>query len=204
MGFRGSEDGTPLRLASCQSNGVCEGSKAPNTTSCGNNKFCDGNGACKCRTQSSWNVLKNPGFDGSTSQWTTSKSAYSSVDVDSCSGSGSVLIPGQGSIYQCLPAKANQTYYIGYRFKGATTGWSGTAHCYVAFLPAGNTCSIGDATSSFDADTDYSNNDWVNGFAAGTADSTAKNLLFVCSMVFDNGYYDQLTLSTSLPSAPGF
>jgi len=183
---------------------VCEGSKAPITLSCGNNKFCDGNGACKCRTKSSWNLLSNPGFDGSTSSWTTFKSAYSSVDVDSCSGSGSVLIPGQGSISQCLPASANQTYYIGYRFKTASSGGSGTAHCYLSFLPTGNTCSVGEATSSFDADTDYTNTNWVQGFAGGTSDSNTTHVLFVCSMVFDDGYYDQLYLSKSLPSSPGF
>jgi hypothetical protein len=179
---------------------------APITMSCGGNKFCDGNGACKCRTQSSWNLLTNPGFDGSATSWTLSRSGYASVDVDSCSGSGSALIPGQGSIMQCLPAKPNQTYYVGYKFKSKSTNANvtGTAHCYVAFLPAGNTCSFGERTSSFDADVDYTSNAWTSAFAGGTSDSTAKNLIFGCSMVFDDVYYDQLSLSTILPSAPGF
>jgi hypothetical protein len=63
---------------------------------------------------------------------------------------------------------------------------------------------VGEATSSSDADKDYTNSNWVSGFAGGTSDSNTTHLLFVCSMVFDDVYYDQLSLSKILPSAPGF
>jgi len=195
---------------SCQSNGSCGGSgKAPNTTSCGNNKFCDGNGSCKCRTPSSWNLLQNPGFDGSASGWTLNGGAsyQANVDVDSCSGSGSVSLQALGAtVTRCMGAKENQTYYFGYRFKAAGgASSSGTAYCYIAFLPAGNTCSISESIGSGgDAPQNYNNDNWIQGSGSATSPPNTTHLLFTCSCPASQGYHDQFYLSTSSPGVPAF
>jgi len=194
---------------SCQSNGSCGGgSKASISLSCGNNKFCDGNGACKCRTQSSWNLLTNPGFDSNASPWTLKGGAtyVPSVDVDSCSGSGSVSLQVLGAVVtRCIEVKANQTYYFGYRFKAAGgPSSSGTAYCYIAFLPAGNTCSISESVGGADAAQNYNNDNWIQGSASATSDANTTHVLFTCSSPASSGYHDQFYLSTSSPGVPAF
>lgn len=203
------DDSNPCTLSeSCQSNGSCGGgSKASITTSCGNNKYCDGNGGCKCRTQSTWNLLTNPGFDGSASSWKLNGGAsYVTADVDSCSGSGSIALLQLGAnITQCVPAKANQTYYFGYRFKdsgGASA--AGTATADISFLPAGNTCGISESTGGSTAAQSYNNNNWIQGSGSATSGSNTTHILFHISSPASNGYYDQVYLSTSSPGLPAF
>ena len=127
----------------------------------------------------------------------------STVDVDSCSGSGSALVSAPASISQCVPAQPNTVYYVSYRYR-STTNRPGTASCYAAFLPRGNNCTISGSTGTLDATADYTDNSWVSGFAGGSTDSDTTHILYVCRLISDVGHYDQLTLSTVRPSAPGF
>lgn len=193
----------------CQSSsGQCGGgTKASITTACGNNKYCDGNGACKCRTQSSWNLLKNPGFDGGTGNWTLNGGAmYATTDVDSCTGSGSVTLGALGATFdQCVPVQPSTLYYFGFRFKasGGPTS-SGTATCSLLFLPSGNTCSFSESTSSVDIFQSYNNDNWIQGASSGSSESTTTHAIVHCSSPASNGFHDQFYLSASTPGVPAF
>ncbi len=191
----------------CQESDTCGGgTKQPLTTPCGNNEFCNGNGACECRTKSSWNLLTNPGFNGSADGWTLGAgAAYATNDVDGCAGSGSLSLPALSSFRQCVPAQPSKTYYFGFRFKASGGPSStGTAHCYISFLPAGNTCQVGDATDSVSTTQDYNNDNWIQGSGTGTSDSNTTHILMACSTPSAVGYHDQLYLSQGSPGVPAF
>ena len=204
------DDGNPCVInESCQSGtGQCGGGTyASITTSCGSNKYCDGQGACKCRTQSPSNILKNPGFNGAATDWTLQGTArYASEDVDACTGSGSVELVMLGDTFsQCLPASPNTTYYLAYRFRASGgSSSSGAANCYVSFLPADNTCSVNDGTAGFQSLQEFNNDNWISGSASGSSDSNTTHALVVCTALAALGYYDQLYLSATSPSVPAF
>lgn len=145
----------------------------------------------------------NPGFDGSASSW--SGGTYSTTDVDSCSGSGSLHLNALSSFKQCVPGQPNRSYYFGFRFKasgGAST--SGTAQCYIQFLPAGNTCSVGESIGGATASQAYNNDNWIAGSATANSPTGTTTVLFACSTPAAVGYHDQLYLSTSSPGVPAF
>jgi hypothetical protein len=126
-------------------------------------------------------------------------------DVDGCSGSGSISLPALASFRQCVPGQPNKTYYFGFRFKSSSgPSSSGTAHCYISFLPAGNTCQVGDATDSVSTTQDYNNDNWIQGSGTGTSDSNTTHILMACSTPSAVGYHDQLYLSQGSPSVPAF
>jgi len=204
------DDGNPCVInESCQAGtGQCGGGTyASITTSCGSNKYCDGQGACKCRTQSPTNLLNNPGFNGGSNGWIlTGGATYSDVDVDSCSGSGSILLEALGAVFkQCVPVSPSTTYYFAMRFKASSGPTSvGTAVCYVEFLPQGSACEVAGSSGGINLSPSYNNDTWLQASGAGTSSSDTGLALVACSSPAGNGYYDQLYLSASSPSVPAF
>jgi hypothetical protein len=197
---------------SCQASGTCGGgTKAPITTGCGNNKFCDGKGACKCRTQSSWNLLSNPGFNDSSSPWVlngTSGVSYKTDDVDACSGSGSILIEALLSTFgQCQQLPQSQTgrrtFYFGYRFKPNSGG--GQVACTFYFLPSTANCNQFDGTSSYILPLEVSGSIWHSASGSGLSDTNTTHAYVHCAGPGGSGYFDQFYLSTTAPpSMPAF
>jgi hypothetical protein len=109
------------------------------------------------------------------------------------------------SFKQCVPGEPNRTYYFGFRFKASGGPSSeGTAHCYIDFLPAGNTCSVGEGSGGNSATQVYNNDNWISGSATATSGSDTTTVLFACSTPSAVGYHDQLYLSTSSPGVPAF
>jgi hypothetical protein len=173
--------------------------------------FCDGAGNCKCRTRSSWNLLtNNPGFDGSASGWTVTPPAafVSNVDVDSCSGSGSVHVAGSlaAAVRGCTTAVPGQDYFMGYRFKsdaGPTS--AGTASCLIAFLTNGGTCDAGAITGGGNVFGAFNNDNWIQAQGGPfLSPAGTTGVLINCTAVASSGYYDQIYLSTSTPGLPAF
>jgi hypothetical protein len=127
------------------------------------------------------------------------------TDVDGCTGSGSLHLNALSSIKQSVPGQPNRTYYFGYRFKASGGPSSaGSAHCYVSFLPAGNTCNIGEGSGGNSVMADYNNDNWISGSGTATSGSDTTTVLFACSTPAGVGYHDQLYLSTSSPGVPAF
>lgn len=198
--------------STCQADSSCGGgSNAAQNTPCGNSKYCDGNGVCKCRTKSSWNLLANPGFDGSATGWSLEAPAkYLPVDVDGFSESGSILIGSpdtlSGSAKQCVtvPVGAGRDYYIGFRFKSSVSGSVGVASCSVSFIPSGEACDFGGATDGGDIMATFNNDNWIAGASRLTAPAGTATIRISCSAVAAIGYYDQLYISTTSPGIPAF
>lgn len=187
---------------------------AARNTSCGSGLYCDGSGMCKCQTKSDTNLLLNPGFDGTTSPWTTSGGAnpvYSQTDLDSCGGSGSVAVAGidqfitNGSpnLDQCVTngIQGNQSYVFGFRFKGAPPGGA-DGYCWVNLFP-GPGCS--GAVSSPDNNTGIAVSDgtkWGAGTISFMTNPGTESVDVACSGANGSGYYDRMFLS--LAGSPGF
>lgn len=192
---------------SCQANGSCGGGTAAgNTVSCGNNKYCDGSGGCACRTKSSWNLLSNPGFNGSANSWTlVGGASYQTEDVDSCNGSGSALIAGLAHrVEQCVPALPSTDYFFGFRFKASGGADSvGTAICNIFFLTSGTPCD-GGYDGSGSASQAYNTNTWIQGSTMVTTQSNTATIRVNCVGAAAAGYYDQLYLSRTSPGVPAF
>lgn len=203
------EDDNPcVNGETCQPNGSCGGGiPVAHTTACGNNQYCDGSGGCSCRTPSSWNLLSNPGFDGGLTSWTLGGAAtyVSNEDVDSCSGSGSVLLDGLSEmVVQCVPAQPNTAYYLGFRFKdsgGASA--SGTVICNIFFLASGTPCD-GASIGNGEVSQTYNTNNWIQGAGTATSPPNTAMIRINCVAAAAIGYYDQFYLSTTSPGIPAF
>jgi hypothetical protein len=203
------QDNNPCVLnESCQSNGSCGGgSKASISTSCGNNKFCDGNGACKCRTQSPGNLLSNPGLHSSAASWLLAGGAtYETVDVDNCSGSGSIgLIALAATLSQCVSVQPNTTYHLAYRFKASGGADSaGTVVCSVLSFWSGNDCIFGQHASSTEFNQEYTTNSWIQHSGTMTTSALTTQAMIHCSAPASAGYHDQFYFGTTSPGVPAF
>jgi hypothetical protein len=189
------------RNSTCQpTNGICSGGQnVDKGTDCAANKVCDGLGNCACRTKSTWNLLTNPTFDGSTSGWTLQGgAAYSTFDVNACSGSGSVAVNAHSDTAgQCLLLSGAQTYSFGYKFTG-----TGTGNCVLIFY-SGTACS-GTQLGSAGLEIDAQGTTWVQGVGSGTSPAATTRVFLNCSAAYGAGKYDQLFLSTSPRAAGSF
>lgn len=165
----------------------------------------ENNGNVACVAKSPWNLLSNPGFDGSTGWDLVGGASYEpSEDVESCSGSGSVLIDALTErVEQCLPATANQNYYFGFRFKASGGPSSaGTAICNLFFYDSPG-CS-GTSIGSGAANASHNSNNWIQGSDTAQSPASTGWMRFNCVGPGTAGYYDQLYLSTTSPGVPAF
>jgi hypothetical protein len=192
----------------CQANGTCGGGVAePVTKTCGDEPghYCDGEGGCGCRTPSPGNLLENPGFDGSASDWTLQGAVtyVADEDADGCEGSGSVLVD---SLYempiQCLSGEELTEYHYGFRFRSSSAaGYGGTAICNIFFFDTDD-CE-GTYIGSGNAVAEYTTNNWVSGQVVVDSPEDTQSIRVNCVAAAAAGYYDQLYLSLdSLGAAP--
>jgi hypothetical protein len=98
-------------------------------------------GACACRRQSIGNRLFNAGFDTSLDGWKyDSKAKWSSMDADSCPGSGSVSFNAAdaGAIASdCFSINAGEVYNFGARIIEPPTSMY-HAYCQFAYYTGDN------------------------------------------------------------------
>jgi hypothetical protein len=190
----------------CQtSNGSCTvGDNVGKGTDCGNNKVCNGMGTCACRTKSDWNLLTNPGFDGNANSWILANGAAykGNVDVNSCSGSGSVALTAvTQTMSQCVQLgstlTAARTIYFGYRIKGAGA-------CDIEFYDGNGACNGSRLGGSELLLGEGAGDAWDQRAGSALAPANTTHVYLSCSAVTGGGPYDQLFLSTSPQSAGAF
>jgi hypothetical protein len=99
------------------------------TADCGSGKACANHACVTCQTQSNANVLKNAGFDGALTSWTTAGGGTAtydgSNDADGCPTSGSAKLTAGAEISECRPIVGEKTYYLEFRYKQSVAGAAG-------------------------------------------------------------------------------
>jgi hypothetical protein len=146
--------------------------------------------------------MRNPGLDGSASQWTLNGgAAYKQDDHENCLGSGSVLLLQLTDTFeQCitsLPSAA--TFYFGFRYKAYANVETGS--CSLTYY-ADTTCTNRTANleDSVLAAGSTSTETWVNGSNQADKPSDAKSIKISCSTAWGRGYFDKFYLRTSVGS----
>jgi hypothetical protein len=184
---------------SCQSNGTCGGgSNVPKNTSCGTGVYCDGIGNCKCKTKSDSNLLTNPGFDGSTSGWSTT--GYSTTDFESCTGSGSAYVNPAGgapNIDQCVTTGITglANYGFGLEFKAVAGG--GDGYCVITFYDRPGCAGNSSNPDNYMVTPFSDGTSWTASVLGFMTNSDTQSIDVFCSAANGNGYYDRLYLSSA-------
>jgi len=187
---------------SCQASGCVPSGNTAKDTSCGSGGlFCDGKGACKCRTKSDGNLLKDPGFDSANGpdwvfrdggRWTNSQ------DADGCSGSGAIDETSgvQPYFYQCISGGFSQgaNYTFGHSFKTSSGG--GDSRCRVLCYD-GAGC-MGNSLSEIDYSVN-STGSWKSGSGTDLIPVGTVSVAIDCTGGA-LGYYDQLFFTQASPS----
>jgi hypothetical protein len=141
---------------------------------------------------SSGNLLKNPGFNGALTNWTTGVySSYSTVDSDGCPESGSVYISGSSDSdpYQCISTVTpGRQYYVGLRSRGGVPG--GMIRIYY-FTGAGCTGTQTTTDDPFHFATPPDNTTWVSysgGFVPPAGTASARFAVWAWDQWLDQMY----------------
>jgi hypothetical protein len=185
--------GSTFTTSACNGNGFC----ATTAVACQFGCELGGNTCAACLQQNGSNLLVNPGFDGSRDGWTLpgGVNAYSTADVDACSGSGSILMTDfTNELSQCRNIPASGRYLFGFRFRAQTSGHTG--YCDLSFYP-GLDCT-GDVVfdpNGVPAQVAPQGASWGEARGSATAPANAASARIVCIAAIGFGNYDQLYLS---------
>jgi hypothetical protein len=138
--------------------------------------------------------LQNPGFNGSASSWTLQSGItyQANVDVNNCSGSGSVNISALAAFTTCVDAQKGTRYYFGFRFKGQG------GYCYMNFLNS-DSCSVSATTSGLTLDLSDPDSSWQDASGTAVSENDTRKIFIGCSGAIGSGNYDQFYLSTTNP-----
>jgi hypothetical protein len=207
--------------AQCVANAVCAGSictKCPSgQTVCGNACYttssdpnhcgaacnaCSGstpscvNGSCTCRQSSPGNLVKNAGIGGSLSQWNPDGgAAYSTADVESCSGSGSISLSNLGAnVHQCVTGGINTgfPYVFGFVYQDPQ---GGQGFCDLSTF-SDTACATSDGAVSGATVLVQGNGDsWVPGSFAFSTGGNTHSIQIHCSAAAGGGVYDDFYIS---------
>jgi hypothetical protein len=184
--------GNTFMTSACNGNGSC----ATSSTNCQFGCQVGSNTCAACRQQNPSNLLFNPGFDGSSQGWIVNGgNEFSTADVESCSGSGSISMTDfTNEMAQCRNLTATGRYLFGFRFRGQSSGQSG--YCDLAFYP--NLDCTGDAifdSNGVPAQVTPQGSTWGEASGSATAPGNAVSARLVCIAAIGFGNYDQLYLS---------
>jgi hypothetical protein len=190
--------------------GTCSSSSAPicvsNTckqcaavSDCPTGTFSCSNNTCACRLPASANLIKDGGFDTSStlSSWTSSQTTWLSGDADACPASGSITTTG--SISRCfqvpqVPA-GGSPYSLGLRYKSS-------GGCFGSFHPASN-CTQSSGTADFLNLAVGPSSTWSSGFTTNTAPEGTQSIQVQC-FTSSSLTIDQIFLGVAGPAGPGF
>lgn len=185
--------------ASCNGSGACA---SPPAMTCMFGCQPGGTTCSSCRQKSNSNILINPGLDGSLTGWTLGGDGagrYSANDADDCVNSGSISFGsiGDNVTGQCVPAGANATYYLAYRFKAALAVPGSAGDCTISFY-ADASCANGLATSDQILSGQSDGTMWVLANGSYKSPAGTGGVRVSCAGFAGYGYYDQFYLGTSL------
>lgn len=143
---------------------------------------------CVCRRPSAGNLLKNPGFDGSFSGWTT-YTATLGADSEGCSGSNSGYVDNdEADPEQCVPLTGGTACYFGGKFKG---GYAGNFF-RLRFFTGDNCTGTGDNTLDLNL---VGSTDWAPLWMDLVAPTGTKSVQV--GFYGMQQYFDQLYLNTA-------
>ncbi|HMA93625.1 MAG TPA: hypothetical protein VKP30_13125, partial [Polyangiaceae bacterium] len=167
----------------------------------GEGSICTSNHTCRCREPSAGNLLKNPGFDTSLANWTTSPCEgcasqphgfSSNHDADGCSASGAVMLTyytlASSYVAQCVPFQPNTNYNFGFAFMQQDATSINAIRC-VLNQYSGSTCSGSTISSnvSLSSGNPPSSGNWSGAKVYFRSEATAGSVEIKC------GHYDYST-----------
>lgn len=152
---------------------------------------CDSNNTCGCRQPSATNLLLNPGFDSSSTNWETPLCADvelaahdATQDADRCARSGSMELTYYGlcfgSLAQCRPVSASTSYRYGFDYLLAVAG-SEQVRCAVE-EHSGSSCSGSVITSQDVSNTGSTADSWTHQTAMFLTSSTTGSVRLNCQV----------------------